>query len=121
MLKCKGSDVYSYISKLEVLTTWGLIYDDGGKVDLFNKVIDEDSPHWDKLTRPREKQVTFPELVEGLTQCYASIVNTKMPTKDEKLDDEDDDTPKSTKGKNRKLQKKEERGGKEAEDPSDSP
>jgi hypothetical protein len=79
--------------------------DDGAKVDLFVQGFDGESPYWDKLTRLREKQVTFQELVEGLTQYYASIVSIKVATKDDKLDSEDG-TPKSSKVKKRKTHKK---------------
>jgi mRNA-degrading endonuclease RelE of RelBE toxin-antitoxin system len=89
-LKCKGTDVASYISKFEVLAKRGQITDDAAKVDLFIKGFDESSPYWDKLTRLRETKPSLGEIITGLNNFYASIVSAKVLHKGNgKLDDED--------------------------------
>jgi hypothetical protein len=88
-LKCKGTDVASYISKFEVLAKRGQITDDAAKVDLFVKGFEESSPYWEKLTRLHETKPSLGEIITGLNNFYASIVSAKVLHKgNEKLDDE---------------------------------
>jgi hypothetical protein len=101
-LKCKGTDVSSYISKFEVLAKRGQITGDAAKVDLFIKGFDEGSPYWDKLTRLRETKPSLREIIEGLNSFYASIVSAKVLNQEsEKVNDEDAESARK-KGRKRK-------------------
>ena len=78
-LKCHGEDVATYISKFEVLAKRGEISDDKTKVDLFVKGFDDGSPYWEKLNRLRENNPSLENIIQGLTNYYASIVSTTVP------------------------------------------
>jgi hypothetical protein len=113
-LKCKGTDINSFVCRFKTLAKKALLTSDTELIREFIKGFSKESPYWDRLRHLMAQHTSFKDICDGLVNYYTSNIVMFQGIAEKSQRQQDPEDKGGEEGGKRKRRGKQQPQGKDA-------